>query len=152
MIKYILIRKRFCGVTGTFEVKKLLKNTLIFQRWDHSDAHAPSAFVFSLWWKETMITRCQAAADVGWHVSLSLSLSSSSFITFVFLLSIYRSSCRLPSAGYNNLEVAEYLLEHGADVNAQDKGGLIPLHNAASYGVRRTNASVRVMCIMWSSS
>lgn len=39
-------------------------------------------------------------------------------------------------AGYNNLEVAEYLLEHGADVNAQDKGGLIPLHNAASYGVR----------------
>lgn len=43
----------------------------------------------------------------------------------------------LPSAGYNNLEVAEYLLEHGADVNAQDKGGLIPLHNAASYGVSR---------------
>lgn len=41
------------------------------------------------------------------------------------------------SAGYNNLEVAEYLLEHGADVNAQDKGGLIPLHNAASYGVRK---------------
>lgn len=42
------------------------------------------------------------------------------------------------SAGYNNLEVAEYLLEHGADVNAQDKGGLIPLHNAASYGVSPT--------------
>uniref|UniRef100_A0A674E9X1 Poly [ADP-ribose] polymerase n=1 Tax=Salmo trutta TaxID=8032 RepID=A0A674E9X1_SALTR len=38
------------------------------------------------------------------------------------------------AAGYNNLEVAEYLLAHGADVNAQDKGGLIPLHNAASYG------------------
>ncbi|XP_069756678.1 poly [ADP-ribose] polymerase tankyrase-2-like isoform X2 [Narcine bancroftii] len=38
------------------------------------------------------------------------------------------------AAGYNNLEVAEYLLQHGADVNAQDKGGLIPLHNAASYG------------------
>uniref|UniRef100_A0A4W4E2T3 Poly [ADP-ribose] polymerase n=1 Tax=Electrophorus electricus TaxID=8005 RepID=A0A4W4E2T3_ELEEL len=38
------------------------------------------------------------------------------------------------AAGYNNLDVAEYLLEHGADVNAQDKGGLIPLHNAASYG------------------
>lgn len=44
-------------------------------------------------------------------------------------------SCSFSSAGYNNLEVAEYLLEHGADVNAQDKGGLIPLHNAASYGV-----------------
>jgi ankyrin repeat protein len=26
-----------------------------------------------------------------------------------------------------NLDVAEYLLEHGVDVNAQDKGGLIPL-------------------------
>ncbi|CAB1319924.1 unnamed protein product, partial [Coregonus sp. 'balchen'] len=46
------------------------------------------------------------------------------------------SSVMFPAsvAGYNNLEVAEYLLEHGADVNAQDKGGLIPLHNAASYG------------------
>ncbi|XP_076154616.1 poly [ADP-ribose] polymerase tankyrase-2-like isoform X2 [Alosa pseudoharengus] len=38
------------------------------------------------------------------------------------------------AAGYNNLEVAEYVLQHGADVNSQDKGGLIPLHNAASYG------------------
>lgn len=38
------------------------------------------------------------------------------------------------TAGYNNLEVAEFLLERGADVNAQDKGGLIPLHNASSYG------------------
>ncbi|CAL4070999.1 unnamed protein product, partial [Meganyctiphanes norvegica] len=38
------------------------------------------------------------------------------------------------AAGYNNLEVAEYLLQNGADVNAYDKGGLIPLHNASSYG------------------
>uniref|UniRef100_A0A6Q2YPA2 Poly [ADP-ribose] polymerase n=1 Tax=Esox lucius TaxID=8010 RepID=A0A6Q2YPA2_ESOLU len=38
------------------------------------------------------------------------------------------------AAGYNNLGVAQYLLEHGAEVNSQDKGGLIPLHNAASYG------------------
>uniref|UniRef100_A0A8C9SL90 Poly [ADP-ribose] polymerase n=1 Tax=Scleropages formosus TaxID=113540 RepID=A0A8C9SL90_SCLFO len=38
------------------------------------------------------------------------------------------------AAGYNNLEVAEYLLQHNAEVNSQDKGGLIPLHNAASYG------------------
>ncbi|KAG0431198.1 hypothetical protein HPB47_021995 [Ixodes persulcatus] len=38
------------------------------------------------------------------------------------------------AAGYNNLEVAELLLEKGAEVNAQDKGGLIPLHNASSYG------------------
>ena len=39
------------------------------------------------------------------------------------------------SAGYNHYEVAEYLLERGAEVNATDKGGLIPLHNASSYGV-----------------
>ncbi|CAG0880158.1 unnamed protein product [Darwinula stevensoni] len=38
------------------------------------------------------------------------------------------------AAGYNNLEIAQFLLESGADVNAQDKGGLIPLHNASSYG------------------
>ncbi|KAF2345867.1 Sterile alpha motif domain, partial [Trinorchestia longiramus] len=38
------------------------------------------------------------------------------------------------AAGYNNLDVAEYLLQKGANVNAQDKGGLIPLHNASSYG------------------
>uniref|UniRef100_H2ZNF9 Poly [ADP-ribose] polymerase n=1 Tax=Ciona savignyi TaxID=51511 RepID=H2ZNF9_CIOSA len=53
------------------------------------------------------------------------------------------------AAGYNNAEVAEYLIEHGADVNAQDKGGLIPLHNASSYGhveiaalLIKSNASV----------
>ncbi|CAH0698606.1 unnamed protein product [Spodoptera exigua] len=38
------------------------------------------------------------------------------------------------AAGYNNLEVAEALLEAGAGVSARDKGGLVPLHNAASYG------------------
>ncbi len=38
-------------------------------------------------------------------------------------------------AGYNHLEVVELLLEQGADVNAKDKGGLIPLHNASSFGV-----------------
>lgn len=57
------------------------------------------------------------------------------FIYFFFLLSWHVCLFSLLIAGYNNLEVAEYLLEHGADVNAQDKGGLIPLHNAASYGV-----------------
>lgn len=38
------------------------------------------------------------------------------------------------SAGYNNLEVARFLLENGAEVNLKDKGGLIPLHNASSFG------------------
>lgn len=50
------------------------------------------------------------------------------------LLEIYVQSATFITAGYNNLEVAEFLLERGADVNAQDKGGLIPLHNASSYG------------------
>lgn len=38
------------------------------------------------------------------------------------------------TAGYNNLEVARFLLESGAEVNLKDKGGLIPLHNASSFG------------------
>lgn len=32
------------------------------------------------------------------------------------------------------MPVVEYLLEHGADVHTADKGGLVPLHNACSYG------------------
>lgn len=47
------------------------------------------------------------------------------------------------AAGYNNFEVAEFLLENGADVNAQDKGGLIPLHNASSYGMHLFNRNVQ---------
>lgn len=63
--------------------------------------------------------------------------------TFVSILTHYVfASPPTPPAGYNNLEVAEYLLEHGADVNAQDKGGLIPLHNAASYGVSNSPPSL----------
>lgn len=62
-------------------------------------------------------------------------------------------SCDFSLAGYNNLEVAEYLLEHGADVNAQDKGGLIPLHNAASYGVsltiQITNTILNTCCLLF---
>ena len=38
------------------------------------------------------------------------------------------------AAGYNRVGVVEYLLNHGADVHAKDKGGLVPLHNACSYG------------------
>lgn len=53
-----------------------------------------------------------------------------------------------PTAGYNNVEVAEYLLEHGADVNAQDKGGLIPLHNASSYG----HVDIAALLIKFSAS
>ena len=39
------------------------------------------------------------------------------------------------AAGYNHLKVAELLLEYGADAVIEDRGGLVPLHNAASYGV-----------------
>lgn len=42
-------------------------------------------------------------------------------------------NCAL-AGGYNNIEVARFLLENGAEVNAQDRGGLIALHNASSYG------------------
>ena len=38
------------------------------------------------------------------------------------------------TAGYNNYEVAEYLLENGADVNAQDKG----------YNIIKLNFRVKV--------
>ena len=41
---------------------------------------------------------------------------------------------RNKAAGYNNIDVAQVLIESGADVNSIDRGGLIPLHNAASYG------------------
>ena len=38
------------------------------------------------------------------------------------------------AAGYNRVGVVQLLLQHGADVHAKDKGGLVPLHNACSYG------------------
>ncbi len=40
------------------------------------------------------------------------------------------------AAGYNHLSAAEFLIERGAQCDVRDKGGLVPLHNAASYGVR----------------
>lgn len=38
------------------------------------------------------------------------------------------------AAGYNRVGVVQLLLQQGADVHAKDKGGLVPLHNACSYG------------------
>jgi tankyrase len=46
------------------------------------------------------------------------------------------------AAGYNHLKVAELLLKHGARAQTRDKGGLVPLHNAASYGVSLSFFSV----------
>ncbi len=36
--------------------------------------------------------------------------------------------------GYGRLEAVEHLLQVGASVHARDDGGLIPLHNACSFG------------------
>lgn len=38
------------------------------------------------------------------------------------------------ASGYNRMDIVEHLLRNGADVHAKDKGGLVPLHNACSYG------------------
>ena len=38
------------------------------------------------------------------------------------------------AAGYNRTRIVQLILQHGADVHAKDKGGLVPLHNACSYG------------------
>ena len=40
----------------------------------------------------------------------------------------------LPCAGYGRREAVEILLNAGANVHARDDGGLIPLHNACSFG------------------
>lgn len=38
------------------------------------------------------------------------------------------------AAGFGRKDVVEHLLQCGANVHAQDDGGLIPLHNACSFG------------------
>lgn len=38
------------------------------------------------------------------------------------------------AAGYNHLEIAKFLIQSGADVDAEDAHGLIPLHYAANFG------------------
>lgn len=32
------------------------------------------------------------------------------------------------------MRIVELMVKHGGDVHAKDKGGLVPLHNACSYG------------------
>ncbi len=38
------------------------------------------------------------------------------------------------ASGFNRVRVVQSLLERGAQCDARDKGGLVPLHNACSYG------------------
>lgn len=67
--------------------------------------------------------------------STLLHLAGNNFWFLIQFIGFFHCLCYFAIlAGYNNFEVAEFLLESGADVNAQDKGGLIPLHNASSYG------------------
>ena len=40
------------------------------------------------------------------------------------------------ACGYGEVECAEYLIEHGADVNALDSSNNTSLHYAAGYGVK----------------
>lgn len=49
-------------------------------------------------------------------------------------------------AGYNNVKVAEFLPEYGANVNAQVKSGLIPLH-ILNYG----NLNLAVLLIKYNT-
>lgn len=53
----------------------------------------------------------------------------------------------LLSAGFGRKDVVEHLLQTGANVHARDDGGLIPLHNACSFG----HSEVRE-CGLWSAS
>lgn len=51
------------------------------------------------------------------------------------------------AAGYNRLAVVEILLKFGADVHAKDKGGLVPLHNACSYGHAKASRYPNALCM-----
>lgn len=112
-----------------------------FSKLEHLNAHMPPVSMHFPIERKKMITCSVTLQLIQIDILTVFNPTSSSLpssVPGIFLLahqSLFPALCWF-AAGYNNLEVAEYLLEHGADVNAQDKGGLIPLHNAASYGVR----------------
>ena len=41
------------------------------------------------------------------------------------------------------------LLQQGADVHAKDKGGLVPLHNACSYGHFEVSSKIKYISILF---
>ena len=43
-------------------------------------------------------------------------------------------SVSVPVSGFGRKDVVDHLLQTGANVHARDDGGLIPLHNACSFG------------------
>ena len=55
------------------------------------------------------------------------------FVFRLFVLIMYFFSQKMQQ-GYGRREAVEHLLAMGANVLARDDGGLIPLHNACSFG------------------
>ncbi len=73
-------------------------------------------------------------------------------VSAVFLLNLWKSfyccfnCCNPPppplplstlsdlTSGFGRKDVVDHLLQTGANVHARDDGGLIPLHNACSFG------------------
>lgn len=54
-----------------------------------------------------------------------------------------------PLAGFGRKDVVDHLLRTGANVHARDDGGLIPLHNACSFGHSEVRLrSARVLSVV----
>lgn len=65
-------------------------------------------------------------------------------ISLFFLPSLYFHLLSDLISGFGRRDVVDHLLQTGANVHARDDGGLIPLHNACSFGhseVRHDTAS-----------
>ncbi|KAI6653202.1 glutaminase kidney isoform, mitochondrial isoform 1 precursor [Oopsacas minuta] len=123
---------------GKYDICKLLLENFADKNTQNRDGHTPLDLV-----KDTdtdVATLLRGDTECG----LLEAAKKGDILTITKLLTSDNVNCRdlqgrnsTPlhlAAGYNQIEVAEYLLEHGAEVNAEDKGGLIPLHNASSYG------------------
>lgn len=61
-------------------------------------------------------------------------MASSEYLCHTHTHSRTQSSPLHLAAGYNRVGVVQLMVKHGGDVHAKDKGGLVPLHNACSYG------------------
>lgn len=65
-------------------------------------------------------------------------ISKKDFIQQLYDMSKYRQRCLHISATYNQPEIAQFLLDHGADVNCVDTHLATPLHEAAQSGSLET--------------
>ena len=72
---------------------------------------------------------------VAWLVEFSFTLSFFTLTLFLLLVGLGHAGQQLDGVlGPHPHGPVQLLLQHGADVHAKDKGGLVPLHNACSYG------------------